>query len=134
MHVPGLAVLIISTTGILATMQQTPPAIITPAEVQTRMDGDTAYVLLDVRRQDEFDGPSGHLRGAVLIPIQELISRLDELSPHKQKTVVVVCRSGNRSGVATAILREHGFAALNMVGGMVRWHAEDRPVIHTEHP
>lgn len=134
MHVPGLAVLIISITGILAPMQQTPPAIITPADVQTRMEGDTATVLLDVRRQDEFDGPSGHLHGAVLIPVQELIARLGELSPHRQKTIVVVCRSGNRSGVATAILREHGFAALNMVGGMVRWHAEGRPVIHTEHP
>ncbi|HSQ75011.1 MAG TPA: rhodanese-like domain-containing protein [Bacteroidota bacterium] len=134
MHVLSLAILIMSTTGILASMQQTPPAIITPAEVQTRMEGDTAYVLLDVRRQEEFDGPLGHLHGAVLIPVQELTKRLDELSPHKQKTIVAVCRSGYRSGVATAILRDHGFAALNMVGGMIRWHAEGRAVIHTEIP
>jgi sulfur dioxygenase len=115
-------------------MQHTPPATITPAEVQTLMEGDTAYVLLDVRRQEEFDGPSGHLHGAILIPVQELKERLAELSPLKQKTIIAVCRSGNRSGVATTILREHGFAAFNMVGGMVRWHAEGRIVTHTENP
>jgi len=134
MHALGLAVLIIRTTGILALMQQTPPAIITPADVQTLMQADTSYVLLDVRRQEEFDGPSGHLRGALLIPVQELKERLAELSPLKQKTIIAICRSGNRSGVATTILREHGFAALNMVGGMVRWHAEGRPVTHTKNP
>lgn len=129
-----LALLIIGTTGILASMHQSSPATITPAEVEPLIDRDTAYVFLDVRTQEEFDGPLGHVRGARLIPVRELEARLAELSPHKHKTIIAICRSGNRSGYATGLLHEHGFTALNMVGGMLRWQAEGRPVIHTEHP
>jgi hypothetical protein len=55
MHTLGLALLIINTTGILASMRQTPPATMTTAKCR-RYGGDTTYVLLDVRRQEEFDG------------------------------------------------------------------------------
>lgn len=129
-----LTLLIIGTTGMFLSMRQSTHATITPAEVEALMDRDTAHVLLDVRTQAEFDGPAGHVPGARLIPVQELEERLAELSPHKHKTFIAICRSGNRSGYATTLLREHGFSGLNMVGGMVRWHAEGRPVTYTEHP
>ena len=108
------------------------PATITPAEVDSLQGRDTTHLLLDVRTLEEFDGPLGHLDGALLIPVQELEARIGELSPHRNKTIVAICRSGVRSGRATALLNTRGFHALNMVGGMVRWNAEGRPVIHTE--
>jgi glyoxylase-like metal-dependent hydrolase (beta-lactamase superfamily II)/rhodanese-related sulfurtransferase len=76
--------------------------------------------VLDVRSADEFDGELGHLEGAQLIPLDALRARVSELSA--DKPIVVVCQTGKRSGLATTILREAGFARVaNVAGGMVRW-------------
>jgi rhodanese-related sulfurtransferase len=128
-----LAFFITLASGFHVPIQHSSPAIITPAQVHALIEDDTAHLLLDVRTIEEFDGPSGHLRGAILIPVQTLVDELDRLSSYRQKTIIVICRSGNRSGYATTLLRDQGFNALNMVGGMIRWDAEGRPVIHTEH-
>jgi rhodanese-related sulfurtransferase len=74
-------------------------------------------VVLDVREDYEFAG--GHIPGATWIPLGELSSRLNEIPAGK--TVVAVCRSGNRSGQATTLLRQQGFDAHNMQGGMISW-------------
>lgn len=81
--------------------------------------------ILDVREPDEFTGPLGHIRGAVLIPLGTLKSRADELS--KDRPIVAVCRVGGRSAQAIAILRQAGFETLaNLPGGMMRWRQEGR--------
>ena len=46
---------------------------------------------------------------------------MDELNDYREKKIIVYCRSGNRSGIATRILSENGFNALNMIGGMNGW-------------
>jgi rhodanese-related sulfurtransferase len=106
---------------------------ITPAEVQQLMEKDSTVFLLDVRTDEEYESSTGHLRRSVLIPVQELAARIGELSPHKTNTIIAICRSGNRSGWATSMLRGQGYRALNMVGGMIRWNIEGLPVEHTEH-
>ena len=73
-----------------------------------------------------------HLREAILIPVHELPARLGELEPFKEKTVVVYCRTGRRSGRATSLLNELGFRAFNMIGGMVQWNAEGRPAVRED--
>ena len=55
------------------------------------------------------------------IPVQEIEERMDELNDYRDKNIIVYCRSGNRSGIATKILNENGFNALNMIGGMNGW-------------
>ncbi len=105
---------------------------ITPEEVQLLMEKDSTVFLLDVRTDEEYDSPTGHIRRSVLIPVQELAARLGELAPHKKNTIIAICRSGNRSGYATSMLRSRGYSALNMVGGMIRWNSEGRPVEHSE--
>lgn len=80
--------------------------------------------LLDVREESEY--ASGHIPGATLIPLGQLQSRLSEIP--KDKTVVAVCRSGNRSGQATTLLRQQGFDAYNMAGGMNAWQQAGLPV------
>ena len=74
-------------------------------------------VIIDVREDWEYTG--GHVPGATLIPLGQLASRLNEIP--QDKTVVAVCRSGNRSGQATDFLRQQGFNAHNMAGGMIAW-------------
>ena len=76
--------------------------------------------VLDVRSGAEFEGELGHIEGANLIPLDELRTRAAEVTG--EKPVVVVCQTGKRSAMATAILRKHGLAKVaNLAGGMVRW-------------
>jgi sulfur dioxygenase len=83
--------------------------------------------ILDVREPQEFVGPLGHIRGAILIPLGELADRAGELA--RDRPIVAVCRAGSRSAQATVILREMGFTEVaNLAGGMLRWRAEGHPV------
>lgn len=111
---------------VLGFLQGTPDAKfpnISVSELKVKLDMNADLVLLDVRTNPEWDGPLGHLDGARLIPLQELTRRYSKLDSVKTKEIVVYCRSGNRSRVATAILREKGFNAINMLGGMKEWRA-----------
>ncbi len=84
-----------------------------------------AYAL-DVREREEFAG--GHVPGAVNIPMGQLAGRLDEVD--RDRPVVVICRSGNRSDAMADVLRAAGFDAVNMVGGTLEWIEAGRPVEH----
>ena len=99
----------------------TPPNIMV-ADVQKKISAKVNILLLDVRTANEFEGPLGHIAGAVLLPVQELEQRIDELNEHKEKEIIVICRSGNRSQTGTRILISHGFNAVNMLGGMKAWN------------
>lgn len=82
-------------------------------------------VFLDVREQEEYD--AGHIPGVQLIPLGSIPNRLNEIPT--DKTVVAVCRSGNRSSQATQFLRDHGFDNVhNMTGGMNQWLQAGHPV------
>ncbi|HSI47820.1 MAG TPA: MBL fold metallo-hydrolase [Ideonella sp.] len=83
--------------------------------------------IVDVREQPEFLDRLGHLSGAHLVPLSQLLSRLDELD--REQPVVAVCRSGVRSAQASVLLSKNGFARVaNLAGGMLRWHSESLPV------
>ena len=82
--------------------------------------------VLDVRQPSEFEG--GHLLNACLIPLGELKGRIGELEKYKDKPMLVVCRSGNRSATACAILSKRGFTqAYNLVGGIMAWQKANLP-------
>ena len=85
---------------------------------------DNKTVVLDVRTEEEYYGPLGHIDGAILIPINELESRMDELKKFQDETIYVVCRSGNRSNFGKDILIEKNFKAVNVDGGMLAWKAD----------
>jgi len=83
--------------------------------------------IVDVRQPDEYNGSLGHIRGAKLIPLGELVARAGELA--KDRPVVAVCRSGARSAHASVLLQKAGFNDVaNLSGGMLRWRAEGHPV------
>ncbi len=84
-------------------------------------------VVLDVRTQSEYD--SGHIYGAVLIPHTELDERIEELAGHENDEIIVYCRTGARSVIASEILDSHNFTKVyNMLGGIVSWQSAGYPV------
>ncbi|MEZ4866257.1 MAG: rhodanese-like domain-containing protein [Caldilineaceae bacterium] len=81
--------------------------------------------LLDVREQSEYD--EGHIPGVTLIPSGSVASRLSEI-PH-DKTVIVSCRSGNRSSQVVAFLRQQGYTNIHdLQGGILAWQQAGLPV------
>ncbi|MDF2946686.1 MAG: Rhodanese-related sulfurtransferase [Bacillales bacterium] len=78
-------------------------------------------VLIDVRTIEEYN--SGHIPEAKLFPLQTLEAQLGELD--KEKEILVICRSGNRSQSASDILINNGFKTVyNVEGGMQSWNYE----------
>ena len=83
-------------------------------------------IILDVREQDEYD--SGHIPDAVLLPV----GTIDEdtasaVIPEKDSTVLVYCRSGNRSKTASAALAGLGYTNIYEFGGIKTWPYETEP-------
>lgn len=84
-------------------------------------------LILDVRDDSEF--AAGHIRGAKLIPLIKLKDRIGELERYREQPIVVVCRSGNRSSTASALLGNREFAqTYSLTGGMMAWQKADLPV------
>ena len=84
-------------------------------------------LLLDVRTRGEFK--KGHIKEALLIPVQELQKRVGELSEYKHSDILIYCASGNRSTVASKILVDNGFKRIiNMRHGIYQWVKSRYPV------
>lgn len=86
---------------------------------------DNGALMLDVREREEFD--AGHVPPARNIPLAELPDHLGDLP--RNRTIVCICRSGGRSARATLFLIESGFEVVNVEGGVIAWHLDDRPFV-----
>jgi rhodanese-related sulfurtransferase len=83
--------------------------------------------LIDVREPHEFTGELGHVRGAELVPLATVEAA--SAAWDKDQRLILICRSGNRSGKAAALLASKGFKDLvNMAGGMLQWNALGLPI------
>ena len=84
-------------------------------------------VVLDVRESSEYD--AGHVLNSKLLPLGKLKERMGELEKYKNQPIVVVCRSGNRSGTACFILGKQGFSQVyNLAGGVQAWQKSNLPL------
>lgn len=90
---------------------------ISTREVDEQVKQGKTLNIIDVREDDEY--ASGRIPGAKHIPLGQIPARLHELD--KDKEYIMVCRSGNRSGMASEWLTERGYRVKNMVGGMLDW-------------
>ncbi len=81
--------------------------------------------LIDVRENDEYLG--GHVAGAKLIPMSEMMARADEVPTEGE--VYVICLSGGRSLKVTEFLRSRGVDAYSVAGGTKGWYESGRPVV-----
>jgi rhodanese-related sulfurtransferase len=102
------------------------PPEISVADLKAMRDAGAAFVLLDVREDDEL--AVARVAFARHMPMNGVPNRLDELP--KDADIVVMCHSGYRSGIVAGYLREHGFASVaNLAGGIDRWSREIDPAV-----
>lgn len=95
---------------------------ITMSEGLDRMKSDENYILLDVRRDDEFE--SGHIPGAVNLPNEEIGTEEITSLPDKTQTIYIYCRSGNRSKQAADKLLALGYTNIIEFGGIIDYTGE----------
>ncbi|MFB1098481.1 rhodanese-like domain-containing protein [Terribacillus sp. JSM ZJ617] len=93
---------------------------ILPSKVAESLAKKEKLRIIDVREHNEV--ALGKIPGAKHIPLGEILTRLDELDENKE--YIMVCRSGNRSGLASEWLTGKGFKVKNMTGGMNDWESE----------
>ena len=84
-------------------------------------------LMLDVREQSEY--AAGHVLNSKLIPLGKLKERIGELEKYRERPIVVICRSGQRSASACGLLGKQGFAQVyNLNGGIVAWQKASLPL------
>ena len=91
----------------------------TAREMMLRDDG---HVIVDVRRQDEYD--AGHIPGAILIPNESIGTEQPEQLPDLNQIILIYCRSGNRSKQAAQKLFDMGYTNVYEFGGINTWKGE----------
>ncbi|EWG12404.1 rhodanese-like domain-containing protein [Cytobacillus firmus] len=89
----------------------------TVKEVEQQLAAGVKLNIIDVREADELK--EGKIPSAIHIPLGLIEFRMHELD--KNQEYVMVCRSGNRSGLAARFLEGQGFSVINMLGGMMNW-------------
>lgn len=99
--------------------------VITASELKTRLDAGDDIQLIDVRQPDEY--AFAKIDGAKLIPLGEIIRRMDEIDDSKE--TVVHCKMGGRSAKAIDMLEKMGYSGSlkNLAGGITAWSNEVDP-------
>ena len=92
-----------------------------PREVYERRD---EFTILDVR--EWYEWVAGTVAGALHIPIRQVSERLNEIP--KAERIVVVCQIGQRSDLVAEFLRQRGYDAHNLEGGLEAWRALELPL------
>ena len=92
------------------------------SEESQKVISDNNYRFLDVRTDGEY--LDGHIPNSIHIPLQEIQSRISEIEQIKDKKIIVYCRSGARSSMASKTLLKEGFDVSNLTGGIMSWNGE----------
>ncbi len=95
---------------------------ITPQEAKTIMDTESEFYLIDARTTEEF--AEGHIANAILIPEYEIADRAERELPDKDALILVYCRSGRRSKIASEELVKLGYTNVKEFGGIIDWPYE----------
>ena len=103
--------------NLLTSLFGTPLPSLNATELSEKLKNGKRPLVVDVRQPDEYR--SGHIIGAKLIPLGELGQRINELP--KDREIICVCATGNRSRSATKLLLREGYNAFDMSGGMMTW-------------
>ena len=95
---------------------------ISQEEAKQMMEKDDGHVVVDVRRQDEYD--AGHIPGAILIPNESIGTEQPDELPDLDQVILIYCRSGNRSKQAAQKLFDMGYTNIYEFGGINDWTGE----------
>ena len=109
----------VQTTTVAGTMtyQQ-----ITQEEAKEMMKADDGHIIVDVRRQDEYD--SGHIPDAILIPNESIGTEKPKELSDLDQIILIYCRSGRRSKEASQKLADMGYTHIYEFGGIIDWTGE----------
>lgn len=92
---------------------------ITAKEAKEIMDTAREYRIIDARTEEEF--AQGHIEGAILIPEYDIAERAEKEIPDKDALILVYCRSGRRSKIASEALVKLGYTNVKEFGGIIDW-------------
>ncbi len=92
---------------------------ISPKDALELLKGNSKAVLIDVRTPEEHK--SLRIPGSVLIPDYEIKEKIEDTVPDKDTTIIVYCRSGNRSSSAAKTLMQMGYNKVLNLGGIINW-------------
>ena len=95
---------------------------ITAEQAKTIMDTEKDYVIIDARTEEEF--AEGHIENAILIPEYEIKDRAEKELPDKEQLILVYCRSGRRSKIASEELVNLGYTNVKEFVGIIDWPYE----------
>lgn len=95
---------------------------ITAEEAKNIMDTESDYIIIDSRTEEEF--AEGHINNAILIPEYEIAARAEKELPDKNQLILVYCRSGRRSKIASEELVKLGYTNVKEFGGIIDWPYE----------
>ena len=95
---------------------------ITAQEAKARMEKNPHAIVLDVRTEAEYR--SGHVKGAVLLPLDRLEAEAESVLPDKNAEILIYCRSGRRSAEAGEIMSALGYKNIADFGGILLWPYE----------
>ena len=92
---------------------------ITAEQAKTIIDTEKDYIIIDARTEEEF--AEGHIENAILIPEYEIAQRAENELPDKEQLILVYCRSGRRSKIASEELVNLGYTNVKEFGGIIDW-------------
>ena len=95
---------------------------ITPQQAKEIMDTEQDYIIIDARTEEEF--AEGHIENAILIPEYEIKDRAEKELPDKDALILVYCRIGRRSKIASEELVKFGYTNVKEFGGIIDWPYE----------
>ena len=95
---------------------------ITAKQAKEIMDSQEGYIILDTRTQEEYD--ESHIPGAILIPHDEILEKAEDVLTDKDQLLLVYCRSGRRSKLASEDLVKLGYTNIQEFGGIIDWPYE----------
>jgi len=117
------------------TQQQAAITNISVQEANKMIQDHPDLYIIDVRTSGEYTGNLGHVSNSHLMPVQEIEKWAPEISEMKDKDILLICHSGNRSSYAAKILKKQGFKKLyNVEGGMLAWNAAKLPIAEPAQP
>lgn len=126
-----LGLLVYRMPDILAWRRGLHREIVLPIELEMQIIG-TPMVIVDLRPPAEFNGPRGHLRGAVNVPMDLLPRRIGQLAPDKRHLVILVDANDVLSHRAAVAFKAAGYTWVRVLrGGMRAWRAKGLPVAVT---
>ena len=95
---------------------------ISAQEAKAIMDSGEDHIIIDARTEEEF--ATGHIANAILIPEYEIAQRAEAELPDKDALILVYCRSGRRSKIASEELVKLGYTNVKEFGGIIDWPYE----------